>query len=62
MRAKVTADLHGDYYGLHLSPGLEFDVPEALEWRILHNPSLFSVIEELKKPGRKPRVSDGDPA
>ncbi len=58
MRAKYLGNGWGNWKGVDLSPGLEFDVPERLH-EIVRSNANFEVIDAPAKrgPGR-PRKSD----
>lgn len=36
----------GDFYGVTLDPGVEFTVPDGMEWRIRKNPHMFKELAE----------------
>ena len=57
MRAKYTGAAWGNWKGLDLAPGKEFDIPEALQEIVANHPQ----FEVKRGPGR-PKVQHGDPA
>jgi hypothetical protein len=59
MRARYTGNAWGMWKGLSLSPGGEFDIPEALQEIVARHPQ-FELIEQRRGPGRPPKVRDGN--
>lgn len=57
MRARYIGKAWGNWKGLALEPGKEFDIPEALR-EFVERHADFEVIEK-RGPGRPPKVQDG---
>lgn len=63
MRARYIGTGYGNWKGVNISPGVEFDVPEHLREMVAINAN-FEVLEgeAPKRRGRPPKVRDGDDA
>ena len=57
MRARYIGNAWGEWKGLDLAPGREFDIPEALQGIVARHAD----FQEVKRgPGRPPKVQHGD--